>query len=135
MKFGKPPPVNIDRQRAVRTLWNRNEPYRLIYSYDLHTMQPHHLTPSFDQGRTAPAPNVVSLAEFKRREVRELLDYLSERLAADDLAGLVIQSVDPRGEERVHMTGVYRKDPLRAASAVLQLSMKITVATGGFDQL
>lgn len=71
---------------------------------------------------------VTSLAEWRARDAAKLLEYLQARLKANDLRGLVVQSLDRRGKERVHMTGVYKADPAKALGAALSLSVRMTAA-------
>lgn len=76
---------------------------------------------------------VVSLAEWKDRDTAKLLAYLNRRFEAGDLGGLIVQSVNKRGKERAHMTGIYHSDRERAAQAALKLSIRMTAASGGFQ--
>jgi hypothetical protein len=76
-----------------------------------------------------PMPQrVVSLAAWRDKETAKLVAYLNKRLEEGDLGGLIVQSINQRGKERVHLTGVYHTDPVKAAGAVLKLSVRMTAA-------
>jgi hypothetical protein len=77
---------------------------------------------------------VAKLAEYRNRDSLELLHFLQERFGVDEMRGIILQCVDRWGNEQVHMTGVYRQDPARAASACMSMSVKMTMAAGGFTE-
>lgn len=76
---------------------------------------------------------VVSIGEWRDKDTAKIIAYLQKRLEAGDLGGLVVQSIDKRGKERVHFTGVFSRDPKKAAAAALALSVRMTAAAGGFE--
>lgn len=80
-----------------------------------------------------PQRNVVNLAEWRDRETARLLAYLQKRFESGDLGGLIVQSINPRGKERTHMTGLYDTNRERALGAILRLSIAMTAANGGFQ--
>lgn len=80
-----------------------------------------------------PQRNVVNLSAWRDKDTAKMIAYLNKRLAAGDLGGLVVQSVDRRGRERVHTTGVYHSDPTKALAAALSLSIRMTAAANGFQ--
>lgn len=81
-----------------------------------------------------PQRNVVSLLAWRDRDTAKLIAYLQKRLDAGDLGGLIVQSVSPRGKERVHMTGAYDQDRAKALGSILKLSVSMTAASGGFQE-
>jgi hypothetical protein len=76
---------------------------------------------------------VVSLQAWRDRDTAALIAHLQKRLEAGDLGGLIVQSINKKGKERTHMTGIYDMDREKAAGAILKLSIQMTAARGGFD--
>lgn len=80
-----------------------------------------------------PHRKVVNLGEWRDKDTAKIIAYLMKRLEAGDLGGLVVQSIDKKGNERVHTTGVYSTDRKKAVAAALALSIRMTASAGGFE--
>jgi len=71
--------------------------------------------------------NVASMARYRHRDTRALLDYLYARLETGQLQGLVVHSLDG-GCERMHTTGTYATDRKRATTAVVVACIRMSAA-------
>ena len=73
--------------------------------------------------------SVVSLAEFKNRDTKELLASLT--VVADQMGGSVMAVYrSPDGWEKVVASGVFRADATKALMAAVRLSMALTREDG-----
>jgi hypothetical protein len=80
-----------------------------------------------------PKSKVINIKEWRNRDTGQVLRYLTEQWENGLLDGLVLQSLDNRGAERTYFTGAYRRNPDRALSAGLKMSVYRTMLAGGFE--
>jgi hypothetical protein len=69
---------------------------------------------------------VVSLAQYRGREVIDTLRHFLRLAEGGDLKGVCVCGLDGSGAEQIAVAGNYRTEPTRAVAAGMRMSWRLT---------